>query len=88
MHSRPEGTPIPSGLLCIKAGLQHDRGKNGLKNLLLSAVQGDALQAAVGINGLVWAQPAAELLSTARVIVLYLTALKKMQSLSVPDCME
>lgn len=37
------------------------------------------LQAFLGIDGLVWAQPVADILSTLLVIVLYLKTLKKMQ---------
>lgn len=37
------------------------------------------MRAAVGVTGLVWAQPVADLLSTALVAVLYLKTVKKMQ---------
>lgn len=41
------------------------------------------LQAMVGIDGLVWAQPVADILSTALVIYLYKRAVRKMQDASV-----
>lgn len=37
------------------------------------------MRATVGVTGLVWAQPVADLLSTALVAVLYLKTVKKMQ---------
>ena len=37
------------------------------------------MNAAIGINGLAWAQPAADLLSTAMVAVLYFRTVKKIQ---------
>lgn len=38
------------------------------------------MRAAIGVTGLVWAQPVADLLSTGLVVILYLTTLKKMQN--------
>ena len=37
------------------------------------------MKAAIGVTGLVWAQPVADLLSTALVVVLYLVTVQKMQ---------
>ena len=37
------------------------------------------MNAAIGVNGLIWAQPVADLLSTAMVVALYLRTLQKMR---------
>lgn len=43
------------------------------------------MNAAIGITGLVWAQPVADVLSTAMVLVLYLKTVKKLQRKSDPN---